>query len=128
MKTAFLLAPACFLLASCGSAFPLPFPQRAPIPAFVGRVEGRQLVGSAIQVENHPETATATDGEGQFRTLEGCDFYFGMEQSFFPRSYRLIATRHGEILKSWEVERPGLLGHYPGQPFHSRGIDVGNLR
>lgn len=128
MNQSALLAIPSLLLASCGGAIPLLYPQTAPIPSFSGRVHGCGAAGAWVQVQGHPETGTTADRHGSFVTQEGADFYFGMDQAYFPRSYQLTAFTSGKIHKKWPIVRPPLIGHYQGQPGYSEPIELGRLR
>jgi hypothetical protein len=123
-----LIAAPCVLLASCGGAIPFPYPQTAPITPFAGRVECWGADGALVEVQGHPETRTTADKNGNFQTREGSDFYFGMDQAYFSRSYRITASTSGKINGSWAVERPSLLGHYHGQPEYGKATNIGSLR
>ena len=123
-----LLAISSLLLVSCGGVIPFPYPQTAPIPPFSGRVHGWGADGAWVEVQGHPETRTTADTNGNFVTREGSDFYFGMDQAYFPRAYRMTASTNGKINKSWQIERPPLIGRYKGQPDHDKPVALGDLR
>jgi|LakMenEpi05May12_1017382.scaffolds.fasta_scaffold02650_4 hypothetical protein len=122
MKIELLLSIPTLLLISCGGAIPFPYPQTAPIPPFSGRVHGWGSDGVRVEVQGHPETRTTADRNGNFVTREGSDFYFGMDQAYFSRDYRMTASTNGKISKSWSIERPPLIGRYEGQPDHGRPV------
>ena len=109
MKIELLLSIPTLLLISCGGAIPFPYPQTAPIPPFSGRVHGWGSDGVRVEVQGHPETRTTADRNGNFVTREGSDFYFGMDQAYFSRDYRMTASTNGKISKSWSIERPPLI-------------------
>lgn len=128
MKTKLFAASTCLVLASCGAAIPFPYPQIAPIPEFSGRIHGYGSSGSLVEIYGHPETATTTDRSGYFRTNAGSDFFFGRDQFYFPKDYRLAASMNGKIHSVWSVQRPPMLGRYKNQPDHAKTIEVGDLR
>lgn len=128
MRKETLLAIPSLLLVSCGGAIPFPYPQTAPIPQFAGRVHGWGSDGVCVEVQGHPETRTTADRNGNFVTRKGSDFYFGMDQAYFSRDYRMTASVNGKINKSWLIERPPLIGRYEGLPDHDKPIGLGDLR
>jgi hypothetical protein len=128
MRKGILLAIASALVVSCGGAFPFPYPQTAPIPPFSGRIHGWCSESASVGVKGHPENCTIADRDGNFLTSEGSDFYFGMDQVYFSRAYRITVTTNGKISKSWQTDRPPLIGRYKGQPYHNKAIGLGHLR
>ena len=106
MRNEALVVISSLLLVSCGGAVPFPYPQTAPIPSFSGRIHGWGTDGGWVEVQGHPETRTIADRNGSFVTKEGSDFYFGMEQAYFSRTYRMRASTNGRIDKRWQIERP----------------------
>jgi hypothetical protein len=123
-----LVVISSLVLVSCGGAIPFPYPQTAPIPPYSGRVHGWGADGASVEVQGHPETRTRADKNGNFTTREGSDFYFGMDQAYFSKAYRLTASTNGKIHKSRAIERPPWIGRYEGQPDHKKPIGLGDLR
>ena len=114
-------------LAGCGGVLPFPYPQQVPIPEFTGKLGKPTDREATMEVRGHPETRAAVSKNGRFRTVEGIDSIFGRDQFYSSRSYWLQVSISGKSLGTWQVKRPGLLGYYPGQPNHGKGIDVGQL-
>jgi len=127
MKYQFTICLSAMLLTSCGGVIPVPYPQSALIPTFVGNINIRSSSGVVVQLKGHPETSSIANVHGEFRTREGHDFYVGMDHFYFSRNYIITVSKDGHCIGEWEILRPGMIGHYPGQGEHDKGVLVGTL-